>query len=376
MYPVPEVTRTEGVYMKTMNNAAIAEILNHDNFIGSVLDCAEDMKAIESATIKNVQNRVLGGIETKHDYRMAKSAERDDEYWQHVSEMYGLGNLSFTPQDTVHEGDERPKAKVKASIKRNIKKLHKSYVSAPKSLKMNDEESKRSFKAYCKSVERMAEKDPLYDDFTPKDNVMTVKFTGFEFRKPYMILQAIKADDVRERLTHSRTRDDESPIYFVLEWKLTNEGKENEDITRLRRFLKGKIQITPNMTFKDALDQLVGMTTTISLINEFPRFNKDGSRATWTKKFFDKKSKKWKEREVPAFTTNPEFLAFPTYDYSDKIDDGFDRKSRDYIGAYYNIHISHRMIAEENGDISFRKTPTSVDVYSGDKFLRSYPIHS
>lgn len=325
-----------------MSNTVISEILNHDTYIGSVLDCAEDIKAMKDSTISNTQNRVLGGIESKQDRRMMYSAKSKEDDWNYFAQRYGLKLMPVVqkPDNFISEESDKPKAKVKKLPKTS------SYVSATK---VNDKLVKEFI--YRMKLEDVLDIKPSNNPFSGKDTEQLYKVVRFEVKHPYFILTVVSAEDEHDRLTDTRTLDETSEMYFTFDYRQVWDSEikkmvENPQVTKLRNWAKAKL--TGNyVTFDEALNALVDR---VYLISSKETIIKNG-----------------------AVVPNPDFIGYPTYTI-DHLDTEFNKDNRDYVGYKTNIHISNRKIAEEKGDIRYVRTSNSIDIYSGDNFLRSYHI--
>ena len=369
--------------MKTTTTiAAINEIMLHNAEVSATNNFIADNN-LAHAYVRDTEM----GLSGKSDYRMMYSAQRDEDKWtvgsklffadsrklnyeeQRITELleslkaqyselkkfrsYLVSRVSYDTCTSFFSVSGQMKAlrsqiatetanleaarnwKPEAIVKKGFKQFHESYVS-------KTQRHERLEKAFYYRLKLEDELDiaPINNPFSLKDELQMIKVTGFEFRKPYLIISAVNAEDEFSRTHYTRSLDETSEFYFTFKVAFTAEGKEHPDMSRLRKWIWKKVSHTGNDTLASLLQQLIGRTTEIS--------------------------------------TNPEsvdYLGFPTWDYSDKIEVQFNRNDKDYVGLYSNVHISSRSIEEEHGDIRFVKTSDSIDVYSGDKFLRSYKIH-
>lgn len=290
----------EGVYMNT-NTRAMNEILQHDAYIGTVLDCAEDVKNIKNSSIQSTQNRVMKGIESKHDYRMMYSAQHSEEDWAAFAERYGLDSVpTYHPQCKVDIALEKP-----SSAK--IKKMPKVASYAP-ATKRNE----KFIKAFIYRLKLEDELDiaPINNPYSGKDTTQLIKITGYEFRKPYLIISAISADDEHDRLTQTRSMDEVSQFYFTFTIAYDENGREHPDMARLRRFIWQKVDHNGKQTLGSMLRQLIGRVMTISLI---PKVQKGKN-----------------------LVDNPDYLGFPSWTFEDKIEED-STHSCDHVGSYSNL---------------------------------------
>lgn len=345
----------------TNSTAAIANILSHDDYIGTVLDCAEDMKSLSSSTIERTDNRISAGIESKHDYRMMYSAQRDEELWNATAQIYGLGSLAFTKDKTDIRKEDG--SKPKAVIKREFIKFHKSY--APGLAKVDE-----------KAVKNMVSKLNFEDlngyqfKYNPYDKVEThqlIEVTGAEFRYPYIIISAKSAEDEHDRKYLTRQLDEVSDFFFTFDTrKIKNEkGKwvDHPQLVALRRWMWDKVDHSDkSLTFMDVIPQLYGKVITISSSEFIAKKDENGEIIK-------------DENGKVVYFPNPDFIGYPTYNVEERLGSELDKNSKAYAGSYTNICISNKDIEEMNGDISFKKTSDAIQVYSGKKLLRSYKIH-
>lgn len=302
------------------------------------------------------------GLRSKHDYRMMYSAQRSEERWAATAQMLGIeGGLRYNkPKEALNPGQKRPTAR--------IKKLPKvgSYVK----------QSSYNKEVVDKMVKKLNREDllqikPTDDPYAIyKDSCILMKIVKFEYRKPFIVISAMRAYDEHKRLTETRTLDETPIIYFTFNVTpiLAKNGKpiDNPDLNRLRNWMWDKVDVTEKMTFATALESLVGKITSYSQIEVLPDLDENGVQKT----YIDKKGKLQK-----AWKNNPEFLGYPSYDLENINNEVFNRKDKDYVGTYSNIHISHRQIANDNGDVRIEKKSDTVEVYYGDVLQRVYDIH-
>lgn len=270
---------------------------------------------VSSTSAASTNMRVIEGLNSKSDFRSAYSAQRSSDDWAHFAEAFGISNLSFTPQDTIHSGDDKPKA----SIKRKFDKLHGSY--APQT-KRNEKFIKEFI--YRFKLEDELDINPINNPYIGKDSTQLIKVTGFEYRKPFVIISAISADDEHDRLTYTRSMDEVSTFYFTFQIGFTAEGKEHPDMIRLRKFIWNKVDHSGKITLAYLLRQLIGRVFTISTEMMIPQ------RDTKTKEIlFDDKGEM-------IMIMNPDYLGFPVWDYEDKIVIDY-KNGCDYVGSYSNL---------------------------------------
>lgn len=289
---------------------AMNEILQHDSYIGAVLDCAEDMKNIKNSSIQSTQNRVMKGIESKHDYRMMYSAQHSEEDWEALAQRYGLGSIP-----TYH-----PQTKDVPTSKAKVKRMprHGSYV-----------QSKASNAELVDSWVRYLNNEVAYGMYSTSemsffsDKVQLIKITGFEFRKPYLIISAISAVDEHERLTQTRSMDEVSEFYFTFTIATDEEGKLHPEFERLRRFIWNKVSHDGKQTLASMLRQLIDRVVTINLQQWIQLKGKDGKP-------------QFKKNGKPLMVEHPDFLGYPSYSYEDKIDEDFTHTC-DHKGSYENL---------------------------------------
>ena len=341
-----------------MSNAVISEILNHDSYIGSVLDCAEDIKTMKNSTIKNTEYR-LNGLNSRYltkeklqagykdDVAHAKSAQREEDDWNYFAQRYGLELMPVVhkPSNFVSAESKKPAAKIK-KLPTKTGSYSNSYVSANKA----NEKLVKEF-IYRMKLEDVLDIKPSNNPFSAKDDMQLVKVVSFEVRHPYFILTVINAEDEHDRLTDTRSLDETSEIYFTFDYREVYDSKskrmiENPQVTSLRNWIAPKI-LHSCVGYQEAVDQLIDR---VFMISSEEYLIVDG-------------------KKVP----NPDFIGYGRYTIDD-LQIPFDTDSRDYVGYKTNIHISKRNIEEEKGDIRYVRTNNSIDIYSGDKFLRSYHI--
>lgn len=298
----------------TNSNVAIDEILRHDDYIGSVLDCASDIKSLSSKTVDNAKDKVYGGIENRHEYRMMRSAQHSEEDWTAFAERYGLKEVpTYHPQSKVEVDD---KTEVKCKIKTMPK--NKTYV---KSTKVND----RMVKAFIYRLKLEDDLDiaPINNPYIGKDSEQLIKIVGFEYHKPILVIRAISADDEHDRLTQTRSMDEVSEFYFTFTIATNTEGKEHPDMAVLRRFIWTKVDHSGKVTLASLLRQLIDRVVTISLNPQIER----------------------KGKMIP----NPDFIGFPTYDVDSRIDES-SKDTCDHIGSYSNLAL-HRFHSATNSQL-------------------------
>ncbi len=268
-------------------------------------------------------------IDTMKTMRKIAASEAQ---WRATAASLGLSELP-----TYHKTEV---VKSKATIKKQFNKLHGSYVSASK-------RNERMIKAF---IYRMKLEDelnikPIDNPFAPKDTTYPIKITGYEYRKPYIIISAIKADDEHDRLTQTRSLDETSEFYFTFDVtpRMSRKGQlvENPELIRLRKWMWNKVDHSkPGVGFGEMLQQMIGCIAHISIV--------EGSE---------------------------DYIGYPTYDVNERLGDTFNRNDKDYIGSYMNVHISKRQISEMSGELRLIKTSTSVDVYFGDVLIHSIKVY-
>lgn len=298
------------------------------------------------------------GLRSKHDYRMMHSAQRSEEQWAATANMLGIEN-SFTyhkPETHLEPGQKRPKAKIKRMAK--ISSYIKPTVTNKESVdRMVDKLSR----------EDLLQIKPTDDPYAIyKDSCIMIKIVKFEYRKPFIIISAIRAYDEHKRLTETRSLDETPIIYFTFNITpiITKKGTpmDNPELTRLRRWMWDKVDTSNKMSFATALESLVGKITSYSQIEQLVQYDENG------KILRDSQGNL-------VYKDNPEFLGYPSYDLENINNEIFRKTDKDYVGSYSNIHISNRQIANMHGDVRIEKRDEKVEVYYGDILQRTYKIH-
>ena len=365
--------------------------------------------------------RVLGGLETKSDFRGAYMAARDEDTWkatlagsnitslptfnnpvkpslellrledeltatvEKIAELkkfrsiivasynYSKATLFFSISSAIKALNRDVKLlrecievekeyKQQAFVKKSFNKLHGSY--APAAAKVDE-------KAVKKMINRMNfeelngyqhKSNPYYDI----EKWQLIKVTGYEYRKPYIIISAVKVEDEHDRLTNTRQMDETSEFYFTFDItpQFDKNGKvvDNFELVNLRQWMWNKVDHSQDgCTMGAMLQELIGRVACIS-----------SDMLTWKKD--ENGNIILDENGNPKMFHNPDFIGFPTYNIEERIGSTFNRDDRDYCGTHTNIHISNRDIEEINGDIRFETTSTHVNIFSGNKLLRSYHI--
>lgn len=280
------------------NVAAINEIMNHDRFVGEVLDCASDIKSMTIKSVESVKNTVYSGLKGSSEYRMMYSAQREEDDWNAFAQRYGLDLMPVVhkPDTYVSADIDKPKATVKANFKNRT--LHGSYVSATAS----HPKMEKAF-IYRLKLEDELDIKPIDNPYALKDTEQLIKVVGFEYRKPYIIIQAIKAEDEHDRLKDTRTSDETPIIYFTIDvsQKVNHKGQpiENPELSRLRKWMWNKVEHTEKISFSSAIEQLIDRICLISLNSE-----------------------------------SEDFIGYPTYDLDERFNPSYNRFDSEYLNSF------------------------------------------
>ena len=265
-----------------------------------------------TSTNINTVLKVRGGLESKHDFAMMHSAQRDEDAWKGVAAVLGLDSMPVMhPTTTTRSEDSKAP---KATIKRNFKTLHASYAQDTK-------RNERMIKAFIYRLKLEDELDisPINNPYSLRDSIYSIKVTGFEYRKPYIVISAVRYSDEHERQMVTRSADETSEIYFTFNvapiYNKFGKLVENPELTRLRKFLWNKVDHSkPKCTFQSMLQQMVGRVVNISVID-----------------------------------SSEDFLGYPSYDVSDLVD-GYDRTTCDHVGSFSNLP-KHSFKSATNGQL-------------------------
>ena len=355
--------------MKINNNiAAVKDILNHDRQIGEILDSAHDLKVsiskVDSKDVENTQNRVYGGIQSKEEYRMMKSAQREEEDWSYFAQRYGLDLMPVVhkPTEFREAESDKPKAKI---IRKPIKSgsYHGSYVKATQ----HHIETEKKMLNQLKLEDELDIK-PIDNPFAGDDEMQLIKVIRYEYRDPYIIVVAQKVEDEHKRLTQTRSLDEISEIYYTFDVrKVKNEKGEkvqNPDLDILTNWLISKVSKDAK-SFFDALEEVTDRVYLTSTVRFIPKVDRKGNPIMYRDKEGNMK---------PSIQPNPDFIGYPTYSVDELADEWFDKKARDYVGNKTNIYISKRQISNDNGDLRIIRNSDSIDVFYGEKLERTYKI--
>jgi len=289
----------------THTNSAIREINAHIRSINA--ESTETAKIALSPAQKYDNDR---GLSSKSDYRMMYKTQADEELWNYTAQMIGVGSLRYHKESAPQKKKDSSET-TKCFVKKPYATLHESYV---KSTPRHPEAEKKLInRMKFEDISGVKPNDKLYGF---KESVYPIKIVAFEYRKPYIIITAIKADDEHERITYTRQSDETSEFYFTFDVTtiITKKGQpmENPQLAMLRRWMFNKIVNSKDMTFSKALSQLLGRIAYISMDSTVI---KDG-------------------KAVP----NPDFIGYPTYDYTDRFDEE-SQKTCDHKGSFENLRL-------------------------------------
>lgn len=306
----------------------------------------------------NTSLRVLGGIETLHERQMVYSVMKDEAKWSRngkldfserklnyeekrisaiiaelenryevlkkfrsilvarnsyatcTSFFYISGLMkSLRKEISAHQYwlEDARNWKPEATIKRNLKgvKLHRSYTN---NYEVIDSSKINAFVNRLKLEDELDIK-PIDNPYSLKETEQLIKVVGYEYRKPYIIIRAIKAEDEHDRLYDTRTSDETPEIYFSIDvsQKVLKSGKvvENPELTRLRKWMWHKVDHSePGTSFSAALEQLIDRVYLISL-------NQDSE----------------------------EFIGYPTYDLNERFEYSYNRFDSEYLNSFRNSRI-------------------------------------